>query len=201
MAGKIKGITVELGGDSTKLDKAMKDLNKESRNLDSQLRQINNSLKFNPGNTDLLAQKQRVLAEKIENTKNKLDVLKQAQKEAEAAFKNGDIGAEEYEKLQREILKTENQLKSLKKEQTEINNGWKETGEKLKEVGQKSEAAGKSLTKGVTAPILGIGAASIKAFTEVDEGLDIVVQKTGATGKSAQDLKMYIRTSQQALQK
>jgi len=100
MAGKIKGITVELGGDSTKLDKAMKDLNKESRNLDSQLRQINNSLKFNPGNTDLLAQKQRVLAEKIENTKNKLDVLKQAQKEAEAAFKNGDIGAEEYEKLQ-----------------------------------------------------------------------------------------------------
>ena len=189
MAGKIKGITVELGGDSTKLDKAMKDLNKESRNLDSQLRQINNSLKFNPGNTDLLAQKQRVLAEKIENTKNKLDVLKQAQKEAEAAFKNGDIGAEEYEKLQREILKTENQLKSLKKEQTEINKGWKETGEKLKEVGQKSEAVGKSLTKGVTAPVLGIGAASIKAFTEVDEGLDIVVQKTGATGKAAQDLQ------------
>lgn len=58
MSGKIKGITVELGGDTTKLDKALKELGKESKNLDSQLRQINNSLKFNPGNTELMAQKQ-----------------------------------------------------------------------------------------------------------------------------------------------
>lgn len=87
MSGKIKGITVELGGDTTKLDKALKELGKESKNLDSQLRQINNSLKFNPGNTELMAQKQRVLAKKIENTKNKLNALKQAQKEAEVAFK------------------------------------------------------------------------------------------------------------------
>lgn len=189
MAGNIKGITIELGGDTTKLGKALKELGKESKNLDVQLRQINNSLKFNPGNAELIAQKQRVLAEKIENTKNKLEALEQAQKEAEIAFKNGDIGASEYEKLQREILKTENQLKSLKKEQSEINNSWVKVGENINKVGQKTETVGKALAKGVTAPVLGVGAAAIKAFTEVDEGLDTVVQKTGATGRAAKDLE------------
>ncbi|MBC2578351.1 hypothetical protein HLB30_07460 [Peptostreptococcus russellii] len=193
MSGKIKGITVELGGDTTKLDKALKELGKESKNLDSQLRQINNSLKFNPGNTELMAQKQRVLAKKIENTKNKLNALKQAQKEAEVAFKNGEIGVQEYEKLQREILKTENQLKNLKKEQAEINNGWRDVGDKINQVSKKSETVGKTLTKGVTAPILGVGTAAIKAFTEVDEGLDTVIQKTGATGKVAQGLEQSFK--------
>lgn len=189
MAGKIKGITIEIGGDTTNLDKAMKDLGKESKNLDSQLRQINNSLKFNPGNADLIAQKQRVLAESIENTKSKIDILKQAQKEAEIAFKNGEIGAEEYEKLQREVLKAENQLENLEKKQKELNDTWKETGEKIENFGQKTSEYGQKITKGVTVPILGVGAGAMKAFSEVDEGLDTIITKTGATGKAAEGLE------------
>lgn len=189
MAGKIKGIIIEFGGDTTKLESALKDINKNARDLDSQLRQVNNSLKFNPGNSDLIAQKQRILKESIENTKNKLDALKQAQIQVENEFKNGNIGVEEYEKLQREILKTENQLKNLERQQGEINNSFKSFGENLDKIGKKTTEVGTTLTKGVTAPILALGAGSVKAFNEVDDGLDTIIKKTGATGDAAKGLE------------
>lgn len=111
-AGNIKGITIELGGNTTKLQSALKDVNSVSRDLNKQLKEVEKSLKFNPGNVELVAQKQRILSEAIENTKNKLDILKTAQEQAAAALANGDLGQEKYDALTREILKTENQLKS-----------------------------------------------------------------------------------------
>lgn len=193
MAGNIKGITIEIGGDTTKLDKALKDVNKNSRDLNKELREIDKSLKFNPGNTELVSQKQRVLAESVENTKKKLETLKIAQEQAAEALARGEIGQDEYDALTREIIKTENQLKSLQGELDKTNNKWNEVGEKLQAAGDKMVKVGEGMTKGVTAPITAIAGLSIAAFKEVDNGLDTVISKTGATGQAAKDLEESFR--------
>lgn len=193
MAGNIKGITIEIGGDTTKLDKALKDVNKNSRDLNKELREIDKSLKFNPGNTELVSQKQRVLAESVENTKKKLETLKIAQEQAAEALARGEIGQDEYDALTREIIKTENQLKSLQGELDKTNNKWHEVGEKLQSAGDKMVKVGEGMTKGVTAPITAIAGLSIAAFKEVDNGLDTVISKTGATGQAAKDLEESFR--------
>lgn len=193
MAGNIKGITIEIGGDTTKLDKALKDVNKNSRDLNKELKEINTSLKFNPGNADLIAQKQRVLAESVENTKKKLDTLKTAQEQAKKALAEGKIGQDEYDALTREILKTENQLKSLQGELDKTNSKWKDVGDKLQSTGDKMTKVGEGMTKGVTAPIAAIAGLSIAAFKEVDNGLDTVISKTGATGEAAKSLEESFR--------
>lgn len=193
MAGNIKGITIEIGGDTTKLDKALKDVNKNSRDLNKELKGIEKSLKFNPGNTELVAQKQRVLAESVENTKKKLETLKATQEQAKQALANGDIGQDEYDALTREILKTENQLKSLQGELDKTNSKWQQVGEKLQTTGDKMVKVGEGMTKGVTAPITAIAGLSIAAFKEVDNGLDTVISKTGATGEAAKSLEESFR--------
>ena len=193
MAGNIKGITIEIGGDTTKLDKALKDVNKSSRDLNKELRDIEKSLKFNPGNTELIAQKQRVLAESVENTKKKLETLKEAQEQAKKALAEGKIGQDEYDALTREIIKTENQLKSLQGELDKTNSKWKDVGDKLQSAGDKMAKVGEGMTKGVTAPIAAVAGLSIAAFKEVDNGLDTVISKTGATGEAAKSLEESFR--------
>ena len=121
MAGKKDiGIVINLDGDTQGLDAALKSVDKRSKALNSELREVENLLKFNPGNTDVLAQKQQLLAEQVSNTTKRLDALKQAQAEVEKGFKSGDIGAEQYRRFQRELVKTESQLDSLKQKQNQV---------------------------------------------------------------------------------
>lgn len=111
--GSIKGITIQFAGDTTKLDKALRQVNNETRNIDKELRQVDKALKFNPKNIDLLRQRQTLLTNKISETKQKLDLLKQTQ----AKVDSGEIemSAEDYRKLQREIIETESKLKTLQR--------------------------------------------------------------------------------------
>ncbi len=107
---RIKGITIELNGDTTGLTDALKDVNKESNKVTSELKEIERALKLDPGNTEFIAQKQQLLAEQIQNTSQKLDVLRTAQSQVEAQFQRGDIGAEQYRAFQRELATTEAQM-------------------------------------------------------------------------------------------
>ncbi|MEG0854419.1 MAG: hypothetical protein RSF82_11130, partial [Angelakisella sp.] len=107
MAEKIKGITIEIGGDVTGLDKALKDVNKESSSLQDELKKVDRLLKFDPTNTQLLEQKQALLAKSVTNTAGKLETLKLAEKEAQEQFKQGKISEEQYRALQREVVSTE----------------------------------------------------------------------------------------------
>lgn len=115
---KIRGITIQLGADASPIQKALKETEKTSKDLNYELGRVNKLLKFDPGNTTLLAQKQKILAESIGNTETKLGALKQAQGEVEKMFKNGDIGEKEYREFQRSIEETEQSLKSY---QTQMN--------------------------------------------------------------------------------
>ncbi|MCS4487538.1 phage tail tape measure protein [Streptococcus sciuri] len=112
MAGTIKGITIEIGGDTQPLQNALKGVNKASSEATKELRQIDKSLKFDTGNVTLLMQKQEVLAKQVETTKEKLATLRQAQSQVEAQFKAGNIGADQYRAFQREIETTQNVLNS-----------------------------------------------------------------------------------------
>ena len=105
--GRIKGITVEIGGDTTKLQNALKGVNTQIKSTESQLRDVNKLLKFDPGNTDLLAQKHRLLGDAVNETKEKLATLKAAAEQANDALAKGDITKEQYDALQREIIETE----------------------------------------------------------------------------------------------
>ena len=115
---RIKGITISIDGDTTGLEGALKDVNKQAGNLQSELKDVERLLKLDPGNTELIAQKQQLLAEQIQNTSQKLDVLKTAQSQVEEQFRNGDIGAEQYRAFQRELTTTEAQLKSYGQQMT-----------------------------------------------------------------------------------
>ena len=117
MAGnRIRGITVEIGGDTTKLQTALKGVNTEIRNTQSQLRDVEKLLKLDPENTQLLVQKQRLLRDAVAETKQKLETLKTAAEQANQALANGDISQDQYDALQREIIETEQRLRSLEQQ-------------------------------------------------------------------------------------
>ena len=141
MAGNIKGIKIELEADVTKLDKSLRDVNKETRKTDTELRQINKALKFNPKSVDLWKQKQQVLTNKISETDKKLNLLKQKQAamDADGVEKN----SAEYRQLQREIITTSSQLDHFQKEADEA-------GDELKRMDiEEAEAKMKSLEEQV----------------------------------------------------
>ncbi|VGR53332.1 phage tail tape measure protein [Streptococcus pyogenes] len=193
MANRIKGITVEIGGDTTGLDKALKGVNSTIKSTQSQLRDVNRLLKLDPSNAKLLAQKQQLLQKEISETSEKLNALKEADKQAKVQLENGELGQDKYDALQREIIETENNLKYLQEEAKKVPSAlsvsMKEAGDKIKEVGDKTTEVGKGLSTHVTAPIVAMGAASLKAFNDVDAGMDIIVQKTGASGKALNEMQ------------
>ena len=195
MANRIKGITVEIGGDVTGLDKALKDVNGTIKNTQSQLKDVERLLKLDPTNTELLNQKQKLLKESIGATKDKLEALKTAQEQAKQQLENGDLGKDKYDALQREIIATEQELKNLE-EQAKKSNATlakiSEAGKKFEEVGGKVTKVGEGLSTHVTAPIVAIGAASMAAFNEVDGAMDTVIKKTGATGEKLEGLQTTV---------
>ncbi|MED3377860.1 DUF2207 domain-containing protein [Bacillus tropicus] len=114
MAGRIKGITIEIAGETTGLQNALKDVNKRSNDLTKELKDVERLLKFDPGNVEALAQKQQLLTQQIENTTQKLDKLKAAEQQVQAQFQNGKISEEQYRAFRREIEFTERSLNGLK---------------------------------------------------------------------------------------
>lgn len=160
MADRIKGITVEINGDTTGLSKALQGVNKEIRSTQAQLKDVNKLLKLDPGNTELISQKHRLLQQAVEETKKKLQSLKEAQKQADEALKNGTISQEQYDGLQREIAETTEKLKELEKQAEQSATAVQKiaaAGEKLKDVGGKVAGVGKDLTTYVTLPLAGGG--------------------------------------------
>lgn len=185
---RIAGITIEIGGDATKLDKALSGVDKHLSATQSKLKDVEKLLKLNPGNTELLTQKQKLLADAIGSTEERLQKLKEAQANS--------TKPEDWDTLQREIVDTENKLDDLKAQYKDFGSvaeqKLKVVGDKMKAVGDKVTNAGKTLTTHVTAPIVGIGAAAVKAFNDVDEGLDTIIKKTGATGPAMDSMKKIL---------
>lgn len=191
MASRIKGITVEIGGDTTKLQTALKGVNSSIRNTQSQLKDVEKLLKMDPGNTDLLAQRQKLLAQSVTETKEKLETLKTAAEQANTALANGDISKEQYDALQREIVETENVLEGLEKKANESATALQKissVGTTFQDVGGKIEGAGKALLP-VSAAVTGIGVAGLKVASDFEKAMSGVRAITGATGEDFEKLR------------
>ncbi len=191
MADRIKGITVEIGGDVTGLNKALETTNKEINSTQSQLKDVERLLKLDPTNTELLAQKQRLLGEAVGGTEEKLKILKNAEAQAQAQFAKGEISQQQYEGLQREIAATEAQLKRLEQAAEQSNKKLEGVSTAAKKIGDAAGSVASTMAP-VSAGIAAAGAAAVKAMDNVDQGLDTVMKKTGATGEEAKALqKVY----------
>ena len=196
MASRIAGITVEIGGDVTGLDKALKTVNSTIKNTQSQLKDVERLLKLDPSHTELLSQKQALLKDSIGATKEKLDALKTAQEQAKAQMENGDLGKDKYDALQREIIATEEELARLAKEAAEANTALckiEEAGKTLETVGNKMAGVGTTLTTRVTAPIVAIGTAAVKTTADFDAQMIKVQAISGATGTQFDALREKAR--------
>mgnify|MGYP002960330354 CR=1 FL=1 len=146
MASRIQGITVEIGGDTTKLSKALESVNKSIKGTQSGLKDVNKLLKLDPSNTELVVQKQKMLKDAIEATKEKLATLKTAAQQANEQLANGEITQQQYDALQREIVETEQNLRSLQDQAATTNATLAkidEAGEKLQNIGSSVENVGK----------------------------------------------------------
>lgn len=191
MASRIKGITVEIGGDTTGLDKALKSVNTTIKNTQSSLKDVNKLLKLDPSNTELLSQKQKLLKDAIGATKEKLDSLKAAQEQAKAQLESGDLGQDKYDALQREIIETEEELKRLQEQAATTSTSLAkidEVGQKMESVGNSIAGAGKSMMP-LTLAIGGVGTAAVKTAADFDAGMSQVAAISGATGDDLEALR------------
>ena len=198
MAGNIKGITIEIGGNTTPLQKALSGVNKSIKDTQKQLKEVDKLLKVDPKNVELLRQKQDLLNKAVSNTKDKLDKEREALRQLSEQDQTPEV-TDKMNQLKRAIIEDEQALKSANKELKNFGSVGKqqaqafgkelqEVGKKVSEVGSKVKGVGDSLTTHVTAPIVALGGASLAAFNEVDKGYDIVIQKTGAAGEAAQEM-------------
>lgn len=183
MAGNIKGITIEIDGKTTGLEKSLKDVNKTSKDLNTELNSVNRLLKFDPSNIEATAQKQKLLSDQVVNTTKKLDALKAAQSQLEQQFASGDLGEDQYRAFKREIEFTETSLKKLESQLNQTADRAIELGNKMKSAGDKMKGVGQTISTGVTLPILGIGAASVKVAMDFESQMDKVGAVAGATAK------------------
>lgn len=200
----IKGITIELDGDTKGLLDSLKKVDKSLKDTQSNLKDIDKLLKLDPGNTELLKQKFDNLNKAVEQTEDRLRTLKSAQKEG--------MDPEQAAALQREIIDTEQQLKSLKEQQKEFGSvskqEWKaagdkisavgtaisQVGDKISQVGDKIKGFGENLTKHVTGPIAAVGGLALKSFNDVDDALDTVAKRTGATGDELTGMEDVVKS-------
>ncbi len=191
MASRIQGITVEIGGDTTKLSTALSKVNREIRDTQAQLKDVNKLLKLDPGNAELMAQKQRLLSQAVSETKEKLDALKLAGQQANEALAKGEISRSQYDALQREIAETEQALRDLERQAEQSSVALQKigaAGEKLQDVGSAIEGAGRKLMP-VTAAVGGLSAAAVKVASDFDSAMSQVAAVSGATGKELDALR------------
>ena len=193
MAAKtLKGITVEINGKTTGLANALKDVTKTSTALSSNLKEINKALKLDPGNTELLNEKQKILSESVAAARKELETLEGVQKQVSDQYANGDIDRGAWLEYQNKLQKAKQHLEDLEKAQKDFGTAAaqtiKEAGAKIEEYGGKASKVGETLTKTVTTPLTAAAAAGVAAFSAVDEGVDTIVTATGASGEALDGL-------------
>ena len=141
----IKGLTVEIGADTSSLGDALADVTKKSKSLSSELGEVNRLLKMDPGNTDLLVQKQKILADAVENTSEKLKTLKEAEKQVQQQFERGEASEEQVRALQREIIATEKKMEGYEQAIEETNDALKGLDDTTEDAEESSGKLGETL--------------------------------------------------------
>jgi len=189
MAGNVKGITIEFRGDTTPLNKALRQINDETRKLDREIKAVDKALKFNPTSVELWRQKQDLLKQKITETKEKLSILKDEQKRMDAA--GVDKNSEEYRKLQRDIIKTESQVKNFEGQLRKVGNvKLRAAAEQVKQIGTKLTEAGQAM-RGISTAAAAVTASIAALTTKSAKWADDVITSSKVYSMSTKELQKY----------
>lgn len=196
MADRIKGITIEIDGQTTGLKKALGDVTSQSISVQKELTDVNRLLKFDPGNTAALAQKQELLSKQIEVTSQKLKGLKDAQSQVDEQFKSGKIGEEQYRSFQREIQFTEASLGKLKQSLAKVDDGnaiknLKEDMSKIPNEANKAEESVKGLGSELT---------NLAAGAAAGMGIDKILEKSFDTSSLNTKIDIAFNVSEESVQ-
>lgn len=198
MAGPIKGIEIAISADTSGVTKGLKEVTSESMKTSKNLKSVESLLKLDPHNTELVAQKQKLLAQNIEQTKDKLNKLKAAQDDVKAAFERGEISEEQYIAFQGEIVKTENRLKQLESQVDETGNAMQDAGNKTDGFGDKLKNGLSAAAKAAGVAIAAVGTAVVagaKALTDFTvsgaEYADTILTDSAVTGIATDKLQEY----------
>lgn len=179
---RIKGITIEIGGDTTQLQQSLKQVDSALKNTQNSLKDVNRLLKLDPKNTELLRQKQELLNTAVRDTKDRLTTLKDAYRQLDG--KDTEEAKEQQKLLAREIAETEQKLKSLKAESRDFGSVFKQqlqaVGQELKDVGDKLSSTGKDLSKKLTAPLLAVGGVGIAYNAQLEQYQTMFTTLTGS---------------------
>lgn len=188
MAQKIRGITIKIGGDTSELSKALDSTNKKVKETQSRLKDVNRLLKLDPKNTELLKQKQELLAKAVSETKDKLENLRKVEQQLKDS--GVDKNSEQFQAVRREVIDTEKALKDAEKAARDFSSvGFQQITQTLDTVSEKATAAGKTLTKNVTAPIVAGFGAAVKVTADFDKSMSQVAAVSGATGDELEVLR------------
>lgn len=189
MADKIKGITVEIGGDTVGLQSALADVNQQSRNLYSELRQVDRLLNFDPGNVELLAQREEVLNQQIATTQEKLTRLRSVYSQVQQQFERGDIGIEQWRRFQREVITTEQRLQRFQSDMQETEQVAEESGNNIGEslkAGLGAAVAGKGLSEVVSSAL-----ESTNLKTKINVSFDVPEESKKAVNNAIGTIQAY----------
>ncbi len=192
MAETIRGINVVIGSDTTGLSKALSDVNQKSRDIQSELKQVEKLLKLDPANTELVAQKQKLLGDAVANTRGKLDALRKVQQQVNEQFVNGKINEGQYRAFRREIAKAEQQLKGFEKTAGNTKTSLADLGKSFQKTGGDVSESFTKVGTGLTA--IGAGVATglglaVKGAADFEQGLSNIKAVSGATGDEMAKLK------------
>lgn len=188
---KIRGITIELGADTSGISNALKDVNGELSNTQRQLKDVDRLLKLDPTNTELLEQKQRLLGDSVEGTKKKLEQLEKAQKEVGKRLQETGEGQEQYDALTREIVKTKDALQDAEKEAKDFNSTTKKIASRADLIADKFNNAAqktRALSGAAAGVLVGLGKLAYDTAQNADE-LNTLAKQTGFTTDELQKMK------------
>lgn len=190
---RIAGITIEIGGDTTGLQNALKGTNDNIKKTQDELKDVTKLLKLDPTNTELLKQKQVLLNKAIDETKQKLQTLQNAQRQAASEVgQNGKITQEQYRALQREVEATKEEIKKLQKEANSANAALQKVSDVTGKIGKTATKIGKGMSV-VSAGIGGVATAAVKTTADFESAMSNVQAISGATGEDMNSLKEKAR--------
>lgn len=184
----IRGINIQFGAETTALTAALADVNRQGRNLQGELSQVQRLLRMDPGNTTLIAQQQRLLGEAVENSREKLNRLRTAQEQVDAQFARGEISEQQYRAFQREVAASEQQLRRLEGQLNDTGRATRNLGQDMQQAGDKMKGAGEKMTMGLTAPIVAAGAVLTAGAIEAEAAASKIQASLGITAEEAEKL-------------